>query len=517
MTNKKRMLTAGLLLLSLQPYSLLAQNWSLTGNSGTVSGTNFLGTTDAVDLRIRTSNTDRIYVSSGGFVGFGTTTPIGSANFVLSSSVGGWSGMYANGTASTTKSFYGYAVQGTVNAYHYYDPATSAWLLRVGAGDRMAVTSTGNVGIGTASPTFKLDVAGTGRFTGAVSVNGILTLGGTLYGGAAYLSSLSSSGTISGSDLITNDWTLDNAGLAGTGSFTFTPDLVVTGSADFTDTWFHAKQIEGRTTNSAAGVTGFALNQGALISFGVIGTANGSASSYGLVCSGNGYYTGTWSSLSDRKFKTTPEPLSNALDLVMQLKPQVYEYKRDEFPQMNFPEGKQYGFIAQEMEKVTPVLVRSSSCPADLAKPEGEKIDFKMVNYIGLIPVLTEAIREQQGLIRHLDSLVSIQQERIAALEAAHGSLPASSPAREKGRLFQNQPNPASGETMIRYSINVPAARASIQLRDLGGKAVKSFPVEVKSDGALIIRTQDLSSGIYSYELIVDGVVADTQKMVIAN
>ncbi|NUY80706.1 hypothetical protein HUK80_07360 [Flavobacterium sp. MAH-1] len=38
--------------------------WALTGNSGTAAGTNFLGTTDAVDLRIRTNNTDRWNISN---------------------------------------------------------------------------------------------------------------------------------------------------------------------------------------------------------------------------------------------------------------------------------------------------------------------------------------------------------------------------------------------------------------------------------------------------------------------
>jgi|GEM_PF-2919276 len=38
--------------------------WSLTGNSGTVPGTNFLGTTDAADVRIRTNNIDRWNVSN---------------------------------------------------------------------------------------------------------------------------------------------------------------------------------------------------------------------------------------------------------------------------------------------------------------------------------------------------------------------------------------------------------------------------------------------------------------------
>ena len=44
-----------------------ANAWSLTGNSGTVAGTNFIGTTDAIDLVFKVNNTEagRISVSSG--------------------------------------------------------------------------------------------------------------------------------------------------------------------------------------------------------------------------------------------------------------------------------------------------------------------------------------------------------------------------------------------------------------------------------------------------------------------
>lgn len=45
--------------------------WTLRGNGGTSTANNFIGTTDNVDLRIRTNNTERIRVESGGDVGIG--------------------------------------------------------------------------------------------------------------------------------------------------------------------------------------------------------------------------------------------------------------------------------------------------------------------------------------------------------------------------------------------------------------------------------------------------------------
>jgi hypothetical protein len=46
--------------------------WTLTGNSGTTAGTNFIGTTDAVDFVTKTNNTERARVSSSGNFRVGT-------------------------------------------------------------------------------------------------------------------------------------------------------------------------------------------------------------------------------------------------------------------------------------------------------------------------------------------------------------------------------------------------------------------------------------------------------------
>ena len=48
--------------------------WSLTGNSGTTPGTNFIGTTDNNDLVFKTNNAEHMRLTSGGYLGIGTTT-----------------------------------------------------------------------------------------------------------------------------------------------------------------------------------------------------------------------------------------------------------------------------------------------------------------------------------------------------------------------------------------------------------------------------------------------------------
>lgn len=83
-------------------------------------------------------------------------------------------GMYIE-TAGVGLPFYGYAMNGGVRAYHYVDSGdANKWKLNV-VGDRVTVTTSGNVGIATAAPTERLHVIGnilaTGTITGSSDRN----------------------------------------------------------------------------------------------------------------------------------------------------------------------------------------------------------------------------------------------------------------------------------------------------------------------------------------------------------
>jgi hypothetical protein len=64
--------------------------WTLTGNTGTTPGTNFVGSTDAHDLAFRTNATERMRMTSTGNVGVGTTNPDASALLDISSTTQGF-------------------------------------------------------------------------------------------------------------------------------------------------------------------------------------------------------------------------------------------------------------------------------------------------------------------------------------------------------------------------------------------------------------------------------------------
>jgi hypothetical protein len=128
---------------------------------------------------------------------------------------------------------------------------------------------------------------------------------------------------------------------------------------------------------------------------------------YTLYVNGAAYATGGWQS-SDLRFKQNIETIDSPIDKVMNIKGVSFEWKRSEYKDKGFPEGRHYGVIAQEVEKILPEIVRES--------PDGEKA----VSYTELVPVLTEAIKEQQKQIESLRSEVkalkeAMQQNRLTS------------------------------------------------------------------------------------------------------
>ena len=80
----------------------------------------------------------------------------------------------------------------------------------------------------------------------------------------------------------------------------------------------------------------------------------------------------------------------NFLEKIKQLRPVSFRWRKNEFPQYKFQDGRQFGLIAQEVEKVFPELV-------------GEwKDGFKTVRYDWLLIYLLVAIQEQQKEIEEL-------------------------------------------------------------------------------------------------------------------
>lgn len=90
---------------------------------------------------------------------------------------------------------------------------------------------------------------------------------------------------------------------------------------------------------------------------------------------------------SDERWKKDIKVLDSALAKVLMMNGVQYNWRRDEFPNKNFPEGLQIGLIAQQIEKIAPELVATDN--------DG----YKAVEYANMVAFLIEAIKEQQKII----------------------------------------------------------------------------------------------------------------------
>jgi hypothetical protein len=98
----------------------------------------------------------------------------------------------------------------------------------------------------------------------------------------------------------------------------------------------------------------------------------------------NSIFTGSLAMSSDKRLKSNIVGLPNSLDIINKLNPVSYK-KKDSISSTEY-KHEEMGFIAQEIQKVLPMLVIEGS----------DKDKTLSVNYISLIPVLTKAIQEQQ-------------------------------------------------------------------------------------------------------------------------
>ena len=119
---------------------------------------------------------------------------------------------------------------------------------------------------------------------------------------------------------------------------------------------------------------------------------------------GNATLAGTLTENSDRRLKTEITELDYGLETVLRLNPVSYYWKRDRESRAE----KTIGLIAQDVKPLLGELVRTGH----------DKEKTLSLDYTGLIPVLINAIKEQQEIIGQLSSKSEKQQSEIKALQA---------------------------------------------------------------------------------------------------
>ena len=209
---------------------------------------------------------------------------------------------------------------------------------------------------------------------------------------------------------------------------------------------------------------------------------------------------------SDERFKANITPVGSILTEINKLNGVSYNYRTDEFQKFNFSKSKQIGFLAQNVQKVFPELVSSDD--------EG----YLSVNYIGIIPILVEAVKEQNSIIDAKNKELELLNNRLALVESAIRDLQSKTIDENPnvGKLGQNYPNPTQKEAIIDFDISVSTKQALVVVRNMQGLEVKRQDIISRGKGNMTIGSNNFVPGVYIYSLIADNKVIDTKKMVIA-
>jgi hypothetical protein len=292
-------------------------------------------------------------------------------------------------------------------------------------------STTGNVGIGTATPGSPLSVNGGAAFGSyggnatAAPSNGLIISGNVGIGTATPSTALQVVGTITNTGENVNGQIATFANAGGNG-------LTVIGRSSDSFVWAPIALQNNSSTfegGMAWGTGGLEIYIGSglttamtILNSGSVGIDTASPG-YTLQVNGSVAGTSAYVNTSDIRHKKNIQPLEVGLKEVTQLKPVTFEWKDDTLINHSFKgkviprplepamQGKQMGFVAQDVEKILPSVVVT----------EGNSEKTKGMKYSELIPVLVKAIQEQQAQLTKDEAQLTRDEATIAVMKAKVG------------------------------------------------------------------------------------------------
>ena len=368
--------------------------------TGSSVPTNGMYLSAANTLNFATNTTNRFSIDSTGAATFnGTLQVTTTSNNGITITTNDITTLRMNTSSGTTKNW-GFATTNLAASDFGIYQSTSNGGDPISAGTaKLYFSGTGNVGIGTTSPTAKVHAVNVGngfiyRFAGGTSSE----IAGGIFASTA--TGFASIGTTSNNNfnIFTND----------------TDRLTITSGGEV---------LIGTTTTSSTAGNGFKIYSGSGVADGVSvvtgATSNGGLTTYTLYSTGASayrFYVGaggtvfatntTISAISDQRLKENIQDLDVGLKAIMSLKPRKFDWKEGKGKDIKGDRG----WIAQEFEQVFPDMVDEWKDPS----PEGENA-YKSVR-ADLIPVLVKAIQEMNTKLDEQNQTIQNLQEQINIL-----------------------------------------------------------------------------------------------------
>lgn len=291
-----------------------------------------------------------------GRIGFNTDNFLGNADFMIKPLSGSFGGMYIDSPDGTNgRPFYGYATDGNVRAYSYFDAFDDTWKMNVGGIDALRISESGDVTV-TQDVAISgiLNVAKTSKFTSQFGATADIILGGLSGGGN------------SADGVITSDFNYSSS------------DIIIRSYDD----------IEFELDNDNNELGRFVIKAG------------NNTEKFSVDETGTIRQNGATIHSSDRRLKKEIEDLNYGLAEILKLQPKAYKWKN------RTQEYKSIGLIAQEVQTIINEIVIAQD---DEQKTLG-------VSYTELIPILINAIKEQQKQIEELEAAGNTKDVALAEI-----------------------------------------------------------------------------------------------------
>lgn len=211
---------------------------------------------------------------------------------------------------------------------------------------------------------------------------------------------------------------------------------------------------------------------------------------------------------SDIRLKENIKRLSNQKEKLQKLEAITYTLKDSVSPiveqlsdtsrvnrrtiEKSLKKRNQFGFSAQDLQKVYPELVFEDS------------LGFLSVNYLGLVPILVEAVKELQVDVESLilKTVVTEDETKVKLHESY---------------LSQTVSTKFNENVKIEYFLDEAVKKALICIYDLNGTQLKYFELSHLRNGYVILGGGELVAGMYRYALITDGQCIESKTMVLTN
>ena len=393
------------------------RDWSLTGNSGTVVGTHFIGTTDAEPLMFKVNNQQAGYLgnSSPWVTAFGyqaLTSTTGSFNTAI-----GYQALFSNTSGTENVGIGKEALRSNISGFENVAIGTNALFDNT--------TGNNNTAIGDNALTNNINSHGNIAISTSAMANNTSASYNIAMGHAALFSqSFANGGTT---------YHAHNIAIGYTALYNTNPANGTNGSSGKENVALgHTALYENITgfrntgIGTAANVTTGALSNATALGY----LAFASASNYVRI--GNTAVTAIFGAVgfntSDGRFKTNVKENVPGLDFIMRLRPVTYHFEklaysrhlgetRDSINESELQRqdalGKvSTGFIAQEVEQLADSLGYDFD---GLYKPQNDKDSYGIAYQQFVVPLI-KAVQEQQKIIVE-------DRERITRLEKQNAEL----------------------------------------------------------------------------------------------